>query len=241
MDADSNFDEELRLAFNSDARFISHYLSKQVRKIKYSTNGSFNMVSVSPSKDILYKHRIVGENALQIRIPFETVLYKNMLSKERFNYYLKLLEEGYQLGNKYKTLPIDELVNLNNNLKNNGFINKWLHKRKIFKEYNLCVSLTAEFSAVDFQLHIQVETIKEKSNLVSGLIFKTAPYEAAFSPLFKDLVIENENLIITEYLDRPKVVFTLENILNKRLIFQILDNGLKYEPYQVLSEGNNET
>ncbi len=232
MDADSGFDEEFRVAFNSDCRFIGNYLSRQVRRIKYSTDGSFNTISVSPSKDIIFKHRIVGEKALQVRIPFDTELYKSMSIQERFDYYLKLLEEGYQLAHQFKTLPIDELVNLDNSLRSNGFTNKWLHKRKIFKEYNLSVSLICEFSAIDFQLRIQIETLKGKGELVSGLIFRTAPYEVSFHPLFKDIITENQNLIITEYFDRPKVILSLADIFNKNLTFQILDNGLKYEPHQ---------
>lgn len=230
MDTDSGYKDPFRDNFNLNSRFISNYLSIQVRKLKFETDGTFHMLGVSPSLDIKHVCRIVGEKALQARISFNKEVYVQMSEIEKHEYYLQLLEEGYKVCIKHKKIPLEQLLKLHQDFRNNGYKNEWLHKKKKFKEQGIEVSMNCFFTSIDFQLIMSVFDIKNKIELVSGTVIRTLPNEVCFDSLFKDVIIENDELLITEYQDRPKFKFHLSDILNGKFSFETTDVGLSYNP-----------
>ena len=68
MDHDSGYKDPFRDNFNLESRFVSNYLSIQIRKLKIETDGTFNMISVIPSIDIANICKIVGEKTLRARV-----------------------------------------------------------------------------------------------------------------------------------------------------------------------------
>lgn len=231
MDSDSGYKDPFRDNFNLNSRFISNYLSIQIRKLKAETDGTFNMISVVPSMNIKHVCRIVGEKALQTRVSFNKETYELMSELEKYEYYLRLLEDGYKICTQYKKIPLEQLLKLHQDFRDNGYKNEWLHKRKKFKEQGIEVVLNCFFTSFDFRLTITVSDIKSKKELVSGIAIRTLPNEVCFNSLFKDVVIENDELIITEYQDRPKFKFLLSDILNGKFSFEIINVGLEYKPY----------
>jgi hypothetical protein len=231
MDSDSQYKDPFRDNFNLNSRFISNYLSIQIRKLKLETDGTFNMLGVSPSLDINNVCRIVGEKALKARILFDKEAYEQLSELEKYEYYLQLLEDGYKICAQYKKIPLEHLLKLHQGLRDNSYKNEWLHKKKKFKEHGIEVILNCFFTSFDFQLVMSVSDIKSKKGLVSGTVIRTLPNEVCFDSLFKDVIIENDELIITEYQDRPKFKFNLDDIYNKRFLFEILNEGLDYKPY----------
>lgn len=230
MDTDSGYKDPFRDNFNLNSRFISNYLSIQVRKLKFETDGTFHMLGVSPSLDIKNVCRIVGEKSLQARISFNKEVYVQMSEIEKHEYYLQLLEEGYKVCIKHKKIPLEQLLKLHQDFRNNGYKNEWLHKKKKFKEQGIEVSMNCFFTSIDFQLIMSVFDIKNKIELVSGTVIRTLPNEVCFDSLFKDVIIENDELLITEYQDRPKFKFHLSDILNGKFSFETTDVGLSYNP-----------
>lgn len=130
MDHDSGYKDPFRDNFNLESRFVSNYLSIQIRKLKIETDGTFNMISVIPSIDIADICRIVGEKTLRARVSFNKQAYKQMIETERYEYYLKLLEDGYRICEQYKKLPLNQLLTLHQNFRDNDYRNEWLHKKK---------------------------------------------------------------------------------------------------------------
>ncbi len=232
MDYDSGYKDPFRDNFNLSSRFISNFLSVQVRKLNLPTDGSFNMISVAPSLNIQHICRIVGEKSLKARISFNKENYEIMEEIERYEYYLKLLEDGYKVCTQYKEIPLEYLLNLHQVFRDNGYKNEWIHKKKRFKNYGLEVILKCFFTSYDFQLEIFVNDINNKKERVSGTVIRTLPDEVCFDSLFKDIIIDNDELIITEYQDRPKFKFLLSDILNGKFSFEITDAGVKYSPYK---------
>lgn len=229
IDNDSEL-EDFKTEFNRHSRFISNFLSIQIRKIKFKTDGTFNMIGVTPSLSIKYKCRLVGDAALQARILFDEVGYGKMNEKEKYEYYLSLLEQGYRICNKVKTIPLDQLLELNQVFRENGYKNEWLHKQKRFKDKGIEVRLEGIFSSKDFILKMSVFKIETHKEIVSGTVIRTLPYEVCFDRLFKDVLIEDDKLIITESLNNPKFIFRLSDILNGKFIYEITDLGIEYDP-----------
>ena len=210
--------------------FISNYLSIQIRKLTFETDGTFHMLGITPSLDIKHVCRIVGEKALQARISFTKEVYVQMSEIEKHEYYLQLLEEGYKVCAKHKKIPLEQLLKLHQDFRNNGYKNEWLHKKKKFKELGIEVSLNCVFTSIDFQLIMSVFDIKNKIELVSGTVIRTLPNEVCFDSLFKDVIVENDELVITEYQDRPKFRFLLKDITKGRFSFEVTKVGLEYKP-----------
>lgn len=77
-----------------------------------------------------------------------------------------------------------------------------------------------------------VVDINSKTELTSGTVIRTLPDEVCYDSLFKDIVIENDSLSITDFLDRPKFTFSLMDLHASKFSFQIIENGLKYVPYE---------
>lgn len=231
IDSDSGYEDHFRNNFNLNCRFISNYLSIQVRKLKIHTDGTFNMISVAPSINIQHLCRIVGEKSLQARISFDKEKYQLMNEIERYDYYLKLLENGYKIQSQHKEISIEHLLKLHQTFKNNDYKNEWIHKKKTFKSHGIKVILKCIFTSVDFQLQMYVYNMKSGDKLLSGTVIRTLPDEICFESLFRDVTIENDELIITEYQDRPKFKFLLSDILNGNFSFKIINVGLEYHPY----------
>jgi hypothetical protein len=230
MGSDSGYKDPFRDNFNLNSRFISNYLSTQIRKLKVETDGTFNMISVAPSIDVTHVCRIVGEKALKATISFNKETYEQMSEIERYEYYLHLLEDGYKICAKHKKIPLEQLLKLHQDFKLNGYKNEWLYKKKKFKGHEIEVTLSCFFTSVDFHLLMTVSDINSNKELVSGNVIRTLPNEVCFDSLFKDVIIENDKLIITEFQDRPKFIFKLTDVFNKVFSFNVSDVGLNYKP-----------
>jgi hypothetical protein len=231
MDYDAGFKDPFRDNFNLKSRFISNFLSVQIRKLKIQTDGTFKMIGVSPSIDPKHICRIVGEKSLQARTGFDKVKYEQLTELERYGYYLQLLEEGYRICAQHKDIPLKQLLNLHQQFRDNNYKNEWLQKRRVFKSVGIEATLSCHFTSFDFQLILTVIDLKSKKELVSGMVIRTLPDEVCFSPLFKDIKIDGKELIITEYADRPKFKFQLTDVFNGVFSYQVTDFGLKYVPF----------
>jgi len=232
MDAESGYKDPFRDNFNLNARFLSNYMSVQIRKLKLETDGTFNMISVKPSTKNEHLCKIVGEKALNASVLFNKDAYEQMNDEEKYEYYLQLLEEGYKICAHNKKIPIEQLFKLHQDFRNNGYKNEWLHKNKKFQKHGIEVTLNCYFTTSDFKLKMSVYNIKSKTELVSGTVMRTLPDEVCFAHFFKDVIIESNELIITEFQNRPKFKFLLSDILNRKFSFEITNEGADYKPYK---------
>lgn len=228
---DSGFVDPFRDNFNLHSRFISNYLSVQVRKLKFKTDNTFRMICVTPSIKSLYQYQKIVNNVLDVHIPFDKEKYDQLKEIEKYEYYLHLLEEGYNICSKHKNIPLSGLLSLHKQFRDGGYKNEWLHKKKRFKELNLEVILYCYFTSKDFRLKITINNLKTKEELISGFVIRTLPDEVCFQPLFKDVVIIDNILGITDSHDYPRFTFKLEDIYSNKFRFEInYDSGLVYKP-----------
>lgn len=232
MSYDSGYVDPLRDNFNLRTRFVNNYITKKIRSLKFLTDGTFNMINVEPSIDGIGNCKIKGDKVLNVNVSFNDELYLNMSEIEKNNYYLILLNEGYNIISLQKKIDVNPLININNELKSKNFINEWTHKKKKFKEQNLEVELICKFSTVDFQLFIIIKNINTNEILLDDLLIRTLPDEVCFTNLFKDIQIINNQLIITEFQNRPKFIFNLGDIYKKNFVFEVSNVGLMYEKFE---------
>lgn len=228
---ESGYEDNFRNGFNLHSRFISNYLSVEIRKCKFKTDGTFNMISVRPALKISEICKIVGDDALRASVSFNKDDYDKMNEVQRYEYYMQLLEEGYQICNQFKKIPLEYLLKLHQELRSNGYKNEWLYKKKKFKEYNIEVKLKCFFTSFDFHLVITINDIVTSEQLISGTVIRSLPDEIHFQKDFKDVLIEDDYLIITDFLDRPRIRLRLSDVYNKQFLFELLGKGIEYIAY----------
>jgi hypothetical protein len=89
---ETGYDVDYRYAYLLRTRFISNYLSKQIRKSRFKTDGTFQMISIDPTPYELKECRIVPESALTVEVHFDKAKYEKAKDAEDFEYYLELFE-----------------------------------------------------------------------------------------------------------------------------------------------------
>lgn len=213
-------DNKLRYEFQCHTRFISNYFSKAVRKYKFDTNGVFNMISIALLPEKQDESTKIVADVLRTYLPFNRKRYEQIKGTDDCCYYLELLEEGFKNASEFKPIPLDILLNLIEEFKKGNCKNEWLHKKKRFKGEDLEVVLTCEFTTNYFQLIATINQISTKKELVRGAVIRTEPDEVLFDKMFKDIYVD-DNIIITDSSDSPRVIIDKEKIFVGKLNFEI--------------------
>lgn len=226
---ESKIDAKFALKFNFRYRFISNFLSRGIRKYNLDSDDSFNMISVVPTLKISAVKDNLSNSVIQAYVPLDIDFYQISNRKERYEYGLKLLEEGYRLCNGFREVPLSKLIMLHNDFRDNNYKNEWIHKKKKSKEHNIEIVLKCIFNEEDFRLEMTVEDLTTKIVLASGLVLRTLPDELFFSKLFKDILINEEEIVITEFHGRPKFKFIVDDLKRGVFDFSIMENGSDYD------------
>jgi hypothetical protein len=216
------FDTEYSYEFKLHTRFISNYLSKGIRKFKFETDGTFNMVSVKVTPQRPRECALVPIDVLEAEVSFDQARYEKIKKTTDCEYYLERLEEGFRKASKCKEIPLQILLDLIEEFRKNGCKNEWLHKKKRFKEIDIEVALNCFFTTWDFKLIATVNRISTKEQLSTGLILRTDPDEICFDKEFKDVLLDDENIVITDFLDRPRFSINLDKVLAGKFDFERL-------------------
>ncbi|MBP1165003.1 MULTISPECIES: hypothetical protein [unclassified Chryseobacterium] len=192
-------------------RFISNYFSKAIRKYKFDTDGTFNMVSIALlPENKLEPTKITAIDVLETYLPFDQNRYEKTKGTEDCNYYLEVLEEGFKKAAVFKPIPLEDLLSLITEFKKGGCKNEWVHKKKRFKEIDIEVVLKCEFTTNYFQLIATINQISTKKELTKGIVIKTKPDEIHFDKMFKDIVVYKNFIVITDASDSAMALINIK-------------------------------
>jgi hypothetical protein len=217
-----NSDNKLRYQFQSHTRFISNYFSRAIRRCKFDTKGVFNMISIALLPDNkLNPTKITGIDVLKTYLPFDQKRYEQIKGTDDCSFYLEILEQGLIKASEFKPLPLNIFLDLIEEFKKGDCKNEWMHKKRRFIEDDLEVVLTCEFNTNYFQLITIINQLSTKKELVRGTVIKTEPDEVLFDKMFKDIYID-DNIIITDSSDSPRIIINKEKVLGRELHFEIL-------------------
>lgn len=190
-----NKDINYAYAVKKRAKFITNYINRNcLSKIKYKSN-DFNIIVIYLTENIIEPY--IVNNGLVVPILFDSNRYNKIISTENyFEYYYEKIKETFEIiKGKYET-PENNIIQILNELKTNDYKNKWTHKIKTVKNLKLYTSLDCELTINEFILALKIN--KNDKELLNEIILKTDPDEVAFEYKFKDIIIEDEAVIITE-------------------------------------------
>ena len=227
------YDENFFITFHDNVNFISNYMSKRIRSYHIKTDGSYNLLCISLTTGE-NSSRIESVNALTVYLHFSLEDKKRYLQlkneKERFEFYLSLLEKGYRIAEKLKPIPIELLIYLHSEFRKNGYKNERLFKKKRIKEYGIKVVLTHCLTSYDYQLKLFIYNMNNEL-IGQGCIYKTLPDEILFDKNVRHLIVDGKKLIVTDFLDHPQFVCSLDD-LSRGIVKStcVDDNTRKYIP-----------
>jgi len=218
----TGYDQDYRYKFLLHTRFISNYLSRMIRKYKIETDGTFDMISVHPTPGTLDECTIIPDKAVAVSISFDKERYEKIKGTADYEYYLELFETGFKKASEFKTIPLDTLLDLMDDFRKNGYKNEWLHKKKRFKERDIEVVLDCRFTTFDFRLIATINRLSTGEKLCSGVVIHTEPDEINFNKMFKDILIDGRNIVITDASDGPRILINLNDALHRRFNFLLI-------------------
>lgn len=212
---------ELRYEFQKRTNFINDFFSKAVRKLKFKTDGTFNMISIELTEDVIANCSIVPLHALKVELPFDRKRFEDFKDTDICDYYLEILEQGFNKASTLKNIPLKPLLDSVKIFKQKGCKNEWLHKKKRFKKEDLEVILTCMFTTNYFQLVASFIHISNKRELVNGILIKTEAGVSIHEGTYKDVLIEDD-IIITDKTNNPIILINKEKIFEGVLDFSII-------------------
>ena len=236
-----------RSHFDYHTHFIGYCLSKEVRKLKFETDGTFNAIYIQLGAESPY-FEIHFTQSLLVGIPFDFDFYDNATQDQKYQYYLDLLHEGLQIAATHKNIPLEALNNIIQKLVDNNFIYSWDFKNLRVPEYNLKIKFTCHLSTDDFILKMVALRNKESEPICEGVVIRTKPDDIHFSYISRKIQIKNDRICLYFKSDKEIMTIGLKSILEGKLIidfsespypdnpdatetFKYLQNVLKYDNY----------
>lgn len=210
-------DEAFNLKFNKNARFICNYLSKTVRKLNMETDGTYKMISVHPhaiqNSSKMYYSDYVFSNAIYLSSK-EMEQYTQMVNlTERYEFYLSLLERGYIQAATFKEeVSVDALLSLHQQFRDGGYKNEWLFKKKQIRDFGIYIYLNCYFTSFDFRLELEAYSLKTKELVTKGIVIRTPPNEVCYDYKFKQIALEDDKLVILDFLGHPRYEMDLHKL-----------------------------
>lgn len=234
LGCDYSFSEEFEDIFSYNTRFISNWMSQNVRKLKIPTDGTFNHINVviSTNEDSCKR---CAPSIFEITIHWTEQDIKEYQAlrdeNKRIQLYLDLLRKGLVRVADYYDIHIDELLSLINVFQQNGCKNEWLLRSMFIKEWNVRLKFTCHFSTSDFRLKLTLYD-KKKNPIAERVVFRIYPDEVFFSSELRKVIVEDNKLYINDFLDKHFMSFDLNLLKDGIIEGKLLDDNIKKYIYE---------
>lgn len=211
----SESDNIYRSHFDFHVFFIGYYLSRQLAKIKFITDGSFDAINI-----------VVGETSKAMElinkgITYFAILdlnvYNSLTDEDRCIYVMELLRGALMEISRKKLIPLNQLLNGCNELVESGLVYRWDFCHIRITDFRLKIKFNCELSTYDFKLNIIVCKDGEKKPFCEGNVIRTKPDDVFFSFISKKIHHDNGILIFTTKWDVPLFYLNISD-LNKGFV-----------------------
>lgn len=218
---DSARDKTYHSHFAFHTFVIRYYLSTQLRKLKFETDGTFDAINIVVGTVKPPYVEIPWYKALNIYIPFNFDLYDNADEAERYRYYVEWIKKGLEIAYEYKNIPYEELMDWIRSLAENKFIYSWDFKSITVREYNLKIRFVCYLSKNDFTIRMSAFDKKRSVCICEGQIIRTMPDSIFFGFISKKIKIEDGKIIFTSKWDTELIYLELKDLLDGKLVVHL--------------------
>jgi hypothetical protein len=180
--------------FQFETRHICNYIERQLAPEKVVVDGFNRLYVVGQSAP---GEMVVNSNhVLSIPVSIDMNEWRLLPEERRPHYYSDLLKTGFARAASQYPIPVEKLSQWLADLKESGYRNEWMFLKKTFKKYDLRCRLDCRLTIKAFTLRLQIW--KDDVQVFSDTILTTKPDELIFHHQFKDIVIENNEIVVTK-------------------------------------------
>lgn len=189
-----------------NVEFICRFIDVEIRKLKIETE-RYNMIGIilHPSKEGCDERYIA--NVLEVYVLFteEDIKQLSTLSylPQRYEYYLSLLERGYRVAINcgHTEIPLNALLQIHQQFRERGYKCEWLWKKKLLRKDNMYLFFNVHFTTFYLSMELTVMDKRKTKVRCCETLTKMMPYLYVFRPLFRNLEIMENEIVITDWLD----------------------------------------
>jgi len=190
--------------FLFQSRFIGNYLRRQLRSLNFEPKGYKRLlINLCQLECPTNKMGIYYPSDLCVYVPFEKSMYDNLRNNELADFHIDLYLNGVQKAQDTHVLPEKFIIEKLAEFKTNGYKNEWEFKSKTFKEIGIKATLFCKMTMDAFSLSLILS--KKKEVVFTKEILNTLPDEICYHYQFKDVIFENNKIIVTGWYDRPPI------------------------------------
>lgn len=212
-----SYEELLSYRFHFNSRFISNYLSRELRKKAVFSGGDYSMIHVVLDKHSHYKESQVF-HSLDVHLPLsnqEFIRYNSLSElKDRYEWCLSFIEQSFLIVSKKRGIPVKVLLSLNESFRENDYRNEWLFKRIKVNAFGLDIYLKCYFTTFDFRLELEAYDLNHTTIKTKGVVLRTMPDEICFKKEFRTVEVREECLLIKDFLGNDSFEISLDQLGN---------------------------
>lgn len=192
----AKYPKDLTNCMRDKTRCLCNYLERNVlKRLRFKTE-NFKRICVIGSQEPNEKVIVNTSNVACVEVRFDENEYLSMSGVQLEEYFISLLLEGLANLDKNHPIPIAELSKGVESFRNDGYKNQWVHKSKAIKGTGLKANLNCVLTTEKFILTLSI--CKDNNVVYENEVLNTPPDEIVFVPMFKDLVINESELQITD-------------------------------------------
>jgi hypothetical protein len=191
------------------SRHILNYVERTcLRRINYETDG-FKGIVIHKRYDDLTEPHITLNKSLDIPLPFDKAKYDAIETDDEFRNYVEVCVRKAlaKIKNKYD-VPADEILETIEILKRNNYVNEWTHKRKVDSKRGITAILNCSLTIKKFSLRLIISIAKEE--VFNEVVLTTDPDEVAFHYRFKDIIIDDDKIIVTQKISKNLLEYSIK-------------------------------
>ncbi len=189
------FRDDLGVQFGFRTRYLCNYIERNLKLIKFKSDG-FGKICIMGTLKSKFECSIVPENALRVSVPFNTSEYLNLPPDDWHEFYIKLLTDGLnQIDLKY-SIPKSEIFDSISSFRIGSNVNEWVFVSKKTKDRKITALLVCSLDQYKFILRLILK--RDQLVIFEKQILETKPDEIIFAYRFKNMFINNDELVVAD-------------------------------------------
>lgn len=191
----ADFDRVLCSKFLFSSCYVSNYLSRGIRGIRWNSESYKGILIKGVSRGDIPAY-LSSQGNLIVPLEFEQEKYMRLNGASLHEFYLSLFCAGIEKAALCFEVPVPELLRLIDGFRSGGYKNQWIFKRRTLGKARLLCSLICDLDQEDFSLSLSVA--RKGVEIFRQKILQTKPDELIFSHKFKDLKLQDNKIVVLD-------------------------------------------
>jgi hypothetical protein len=190
------------------AKHVTNFINRTcLSQIRFESN-TFQMIIIYLMENVVDLY--VVNKGLIIPIPFSRNEYDSFNQDRAYRcYYYACIQKALDIAQNKYDLPKEKILNSLIEFKKQNFVNTWIHQQKKDTKRGIIATLSCILSIDSFELNFNV-FIGDKL-VINDIVLRTDPDEVAFDYRFKNIIIEDDRIIVNSKTMNILLVFFLHD------------------------------